>query len=412
MKKQLAESAGAAFQTTVMSYPLVLAFSVYVTEIQPYVSALLVFLCLFAGDYAGRRLRREPAYLAGAFLPAAVSILAVAAGGIGARGIPLLLLLLAAGEAGAYGGMRATRSRRETFIFCVWLLAGLILYAVSLRPGPLYPYSLSLYAAGTLTGMLLLLRWNSRRLREAGGLAEDEPIPKDRLRRINRGFMSGLLLLILLVGGASRLPVLLAELFRLLKRLLQWDVSGDREMPPPSVPESSDPELADVPSEQGDVISRNQELVVIWLVRVAVILMIAAAVIIVLRILYVLLARWLPDWFKRLLANLRITAQPLRRKEPEAYVDMTEKMEHRPKRIRKRAVLPPEPPDGPRKDYVRLVREAVRRGYRFRPELTPTETGREIASRPAYREYDSAEVDELIRDYNRSRYAKDRGADR
>lgn len=422
-----------AFGETLPVYPLLLILSVYVIEISPLLLWAAFGLSVLGGGVAAARLRREPAYLVSAALPIllvaaiAIALPALAAGQV----FCLLILLLIAGGRGVYREFRVPpSSRAETLAASAWLAAGIAVYRLSFAfPLALSEYRFSVYVSCALTLALILLRRNTHRVRESQGLSASEEMPANRLLYANRGFVAVLLLLI--VGAGLLFPS--TNPFGNLPRPQEPQgvpVFADRPAPPQDpvaeclilyekerdqaeregrtvsldhLPPQCQQDYTDA-SREGDGGSYGW---VDWVVAAGVAAALLATAYYALRILFVVFGEWLPDWLKRLLANLRITAGIDKRSEEDAYRDTTEIIgSRRSVRIQSGPSRFAEPESGPRRDYFRLVREAVRRGYVFRPWLTPNETGREIAAKPDIREWEEPQVNELVERYNRARYAE------
>lgn len=410
MKRIMLKALAAAIGNTALFYPLILLLSLYVFELSPYLLAALFGLSLMAGSIAARRLEQQTAYLASAVIPtASVIMLSITSGSFGIRILALLILLCAAGVRGISQENNSITGRWSTLIVFCWLLTGFAVYAVALRPGLLQPYAFSVYAACTVTVLAQLLHWNARRIREAMGLSREADIPPGHLLRMNRGFMAVLVLLILLIGGATQLSVILEWLYQLWVFLLY---GSDRNYAPEDLPIGGDAPPLEMEALYEDIEEESGEALSPWILYVIagmILLAIGTTVFFLLRLAYKILSKWLPNWLKRLLENLRIAAKPLQRQDEEAYADTTEKLEakkDRSKKAKRDAYAAVEPPDEARREYFRLVRTAVGRGYKFRPWLTPKETAQEIADQPAYREQDADQIEELVERYNRSRYTK------
>ncbi|CAM3398907.1 MULTISPECIES: DUF4129 domain-containing protein [Saccharibacillus] len=410
MNRNLFKALETAIRDTALFYPLLLLLSLYVFDLSPYVLAGLFGLCLMAGAAAAGILGGQRAYAAALVLPLVPALLVLAwSAWLGLRIVPLLLLLCAAGVRGVYRLNGAVSGRRDTPLVFAGLLGGIVVYTAALRPGLLEPYAFSVYTACTVTLLVQLLRWNERRVREAMGLSQEADLPSGQLLRMNRSFMAALLLSIVLIGGATQLSVVLEWLYRFWLFLLYGGVDLDYVPEPPPIP-------ADPASPDAEVIydleneaeaGLGLDRWIIYGVALIALLSIGTAVFFLLRLLHEVLSEWLPDWLKRLLQNLRIAAKPLRTADGEAYADTTEKLGGKPSSGRAasgRAAS--EPSDPNRRAYFRLVRAAIERGYAFRPWLTPSETAKEIADKPAYREQNAEQVQELVERYNRSRYTK------
>ncbi|WP_172198891.1 hypothetical protein [Saccharibacillus qingshengii] len=409
MSRTIGKALAVASGDTVFLYPWILLLSLYLFELSPYAAAAICFLSLACGAAAGRHLPRQTAYLAAMAVPAAASVLFAVFAGLGLRTVPLLILLGAAGGRGVYREIGAAAGRRQTLIFVCGLLAGVAVYAAALRTELMQPYAFSVYAA--CTGMLLtqLLRWNAGRVREAMGLSQEAEIPPGRLLRINRGFMTVLLLAILLVGGATQLSVVLEWLYRLWLTLLYGGVDLDyvpeTSPPPPEPAPFSEPYVPEEKLEDDG--EGGLDRWIIYAVAGIIVAAVGAFAFVLLRLGYEILSKWLPDWLKRLLQNLRIAAKSSDPSEEAAYADTTEKLESKaPARKKGSPQTSTEPPEGARREYARLIRGAISRGYRFRPWLTPSETGKEIAGSSVYREQEAEQIEELVERYNQTRYTQ------
>lgn len=397
-----------AIRDTALVYSLLLLLALYLFDLSPYLFALLIGVSLFGGGVTGYRLSTEAAYLTAMAFPVLSTALLIAVGLMDGRGILLLILLGLAGARGVQQAGRASRNSKETLIVCCWLVIGFFIYGWALRESPLSPYSFSIYIALTVVLLGLFLRWNELRVREAMGVYGDEEVPMNRLKRINSAFMVGFMLLVLLIGGATQLAVVLdwiVDLWRLL-----WSGTTDGQALDPS-------------RVTGDEMNEPEELVpsydeledqdigwlrwIMWGVAVIILASIGVTIFFLLRWLYTILAEWLPDWLKRLLANLRITVQAIQEPEQIAYADTTEKLEPRKRSSKRSSVKVAEPPDGPRREYFKLVQAAMRRGYVFRPWKTPTETGRDIEALIAADEENPGQVKQVIERYNDSRYRQE-----
>lgn len=407
MKSVLRKALFTAIRDTALVYSLLLLFALYVFDLSPYLLAVLIGISLFAGGSAGYRFRTEAAYLAAMVFPVLSAALLIAVGIMDGRGILLLILSGLAGARGVQQAGRASGSSRETLIVCCWLVTGFVVYGWALRGNLLSPYSFSVYIALTVVLLGLFLRWNELRVREAMGVYGDEEVPMNRLKRINAAFMVGFTLLVVLIGGATQLAAVLDWIVYLWRLLWSGTMDGqaiDSSMMPED--QRMEPEET-VPSYEE---LEDQEIGwmrwIVWAVAGIILGSIGATLFFLFRWLYTILAEWLPDWLKRLLANLRITVRAIQDPEQIAYSDTTEKMQPRKRSQKRLSAKVAEPPDGPRREYFRLVQEAVRRGYVFRPWKTPSETAEDIASAPAYRSLDEAQVKELNERYNRSRYTE------
>ncbi|MDO3408754.1 hypothetical protein QWJ34_03140 [Saccharibacillus sp. CPCC 101409] len=419
MKRKILGAAGTAVRETAFAYPLLVLFALFVVELSPYYAAALFALGLLGGGTAGLYVKRGGAYAlalsASIVLTAAIGI----SGGMGSRAIPLFALLAVAACRGVYREFSPAASGRLSTLWAVLgLCAALGVYFLALRHGLVRPYAFSILV-GALTALFaLMLRWNAARVRDTLGIGADDPIPSGRLLRVNLVFMAGLLLLILIVGGATQIASVLEWLYRVWAYLLGGDVGGTRT-PPPDVPIDTTPVLKEYCSQPvhnteefkrlcsppGDESNSDWGRAVIWIVAGAAGLVVLAVVYAVLNLLYGILADWLPGWLKRFLEMLRLVRPPAEQEGRETYIDTTEKLTGRPERAARsvrRAYAEPE--DAPRRAYWRLVREAIARGYKFRPQLTPAETGREIAGNPDYAERGEEEIHRVIEGYNRSRY--------
>ncbi|CAM4382107.1 DUF4129 domain-containing protein [Saccharibacillus endophyticus] len=409
MKLLLKKALFAAIRDTALVYSLLLLLALYVFDLSPYLLAVLIGISVFAGGAAGYRLRTEAAYLAAMAFPVLSAALLIAVGLMDGRGILLLVVLGLAGARGVQQAGRASRDRKETLIVCCWLVVGAFVYAWTLQHTLLSPYSLSVYIALTVALLGLFLRWNELRVREAMGVYRDEEVPMNRLKRFNAVFMIGFMLLVLLIGGATQLAVVLDWIVHLWRLLWSGTTDGQTIEPPMSTgDEFAEPE--ETPSDDENEME-DQEVGwmrwIAWGVAAIVLAVIGATLFFLLRWLYTILAEWLPDWLKRLLENLRITVRAIQEPEQVAYADTTEKLEPR-KRSRKRSSAKvDEPPDGPRREYFKLVQAAIRRGYVFRPWKTPTETGREIEALIAADPENSARVEDVVERYNHSRYKQE-----
>ncbi|MEJ8306844.1 hypothetical protein [Saccharibacillus sacchari] len=408
MKSILKKALFTAIRDTALVYSLLLLLALYLFDLSPYLFALLIGISLFGGGITGYRFRTEAAYLTAMAFPVLSTALLIAVGLMDGRGILLLVLLGVAGARGVRQAGRASRSSRETLIVCCWLVVGFVVYGWALRDGPLSPYSFSIYIALTVVLLGLFLRWNELRVREAMGIYGEEDIPMNRLKRMNTAFMVGFILLVVLIGGATQLAAVLdgvVYLWRLLWRGTTDGQTVDLSMLP-----------QDERLEPGEVVPSYDELEdqdigwmrwMVWVVAAIILASIGATLFFLFRWLYTVLAEWLPDWLKRLLANLRITVRAIQEPEQIAYADTTEKLEPR-KRVQKRSsVKIAEPPDGPRREYFKLVQAAIHRGYVFRPWKTPTETGRDIEALLAADEENSGQVEQVVKRYNDSRYRQE-----
>lgn len=422
-----------ALGETLPIYPLLLILSVYVIEVSPLLLWAAFGLGVFGGGIAAERMRREPAYLASAALPVllVVTIAALQPAKLALGQVfCLLIVLLIAGGRGVYREFRIPpSSRAETLAASAWLAAGIIVYRLSfVLPFGLSEYRFSVYLSCALTLALILLRRNTHRVRESQGLSASEEMPANRLLYANRGFVAVLLLLIV---GAGLLFPSTNPFGNLSRKQEPQDVPvfADRPASPrdPATEclilyekerdqaerEGRPVSLDDLPPQcQQDYADAGNEGDggnygwVDWVVAAGVAAALLATAYYVLRILFVVFGEWLPDWLKRLLANLRITAGIRTKEEEQAYLDETEKIRtHRSKSPPVRVSFAV-PEKGPRRDYFLLIREAIRKGYLFRPWLTPSETGRELAAKPAYRELDEAQVEQVIERYNQTRYAE------
>ncbi|GGN92413.1 DUF4129 domain-containing protein [Saccharibacillus kuerlensis] len=417
MKKILTNSLAVALGQTALFYPVLLLISMYILDVSPFIITAFFGLSVFAGSIAGQRLSKEKAHLAAVIFPALLAVLMAVLVSMDGRIIFLLALLIAAGTRGVYQMIRASEGRWETLLVGCSLIGAFALYTWALKPGILQPYAFSVYAAGTATLAVLLLRRNTKKVREALGLSDSEEIPSGRLLMINRGFMAVLLTVIIIIGGVTQFSVVLEWLYRLWQQILGFDFdSGTLPSEPP--PESSGLSEAYIIPEEGedDQGEAGWERWVIWGVAGIFSLAAATAIFMLLRWLYAILFERFPAWLKRLLANWRIAARPLQQPEQIAYADTTEKLDvGARKKVRRTTSKSLEPPEGPRRAYFRLVREAGKRGYQFKPGLTPAETGRDIADSPFAQEPDSQQLDKLIEQYNETRYsgqAKERNGDR
>ncbi|OWR28118.1 hypothetical protein CDO73_19750 [Saccharibacillus sp. O23] len=422
-----------ALGETLPIYPLLLILAVYVIEIPPVLLWAAFGLGVLGGGVAAKRLRREPAYPASAALPILLVAAIAASQPEFALGqiFCLLIVLLIAGSRGVYREFRIPpSSRAETLAASAWLAAGIVLYRLSfvLKLG-LSEYRFSLYLSCALTLALILLRRNTHRVRESQGLSASEEMPANRLLYANRGFVAVLLLLIVGAGllfpsnnpfgGLPRaqetqgVPVVAdgsaptrepaVECLILYEKERDQAEQEGRPVSIDRLPPQCQQDYADAANERDD----GSYKWIDWVVAISAAASIVPAAYYSLRFLFVVFGEWLPDWFKRLLANLRITAGIESREDEEAYRDTTEIIgSRRSGKVRSGLSRFAEPASGPRRDYFRLVREAVRRGYAFRPWLTPSETGRELAAQPAYRELDETQVEQVIERYNQTRYAE------
>ena len=408
MKLLFKKALFAAIRDTALVYSLLLLLAVYVFDLSPYLLAVLIGISVFAGGAAGYRLRTEAAYLAATAFPVLSSALLIAAGLVDGRGILLLIVLGLGGARGVQRAGRASRDRKETLIVCCWLVAGVFVYAWTLQRALLSPYSLSVYIALTVVMLGLFLRWNELRVREAMGVYGDEEVPMNRLKRFNAVFMIGFMLLVLLIGGATQLAVVLDWIVHLWRLLWSGTLDGQAIEPPmPTGDEFAEPEETVPPQDELEDQEVGWMHWIAWGVAAIVLASIGTILFFLLRWLYTILAEWLPDWLKRLLENLRITVRAIQEPEQVAYADTTEKLEPR-KRSRKRSFAKvDEPPDGPRREYFKLVQAAIRRGYVFRPWKTPTETGREIEAFLAADQENPARVEDVVERYNHSRYKQE-----
>lgn len=408
MKLLLKKALFTAIRDTALVYSLLLLLALYVFDLSPYLLAGLIGISLFGGGIAGYRLRTEAAYLAATAFPVLSTALLIAAGLMDGRGILLLIVLGLAGARGVQQAGRAARDRKETLIVCCWLVTGFVVYGWALREIPLSPYSFSIYIALTVVLFGLFLRWNELRVREAMGVYGEEEVPMNRLKRINRAFMVGFMLLVLLIGGATQLAVVLDWIVYLWRLL--WSGTLDGQAVDPFLP------AGDEPTEPEETVPSYEELEdeeigwmrwMAWVVAGIVLATIGATLFFMLRWLYTILAEWLPDWLKRLLANLRITVRAVQEPEQIAYADTTEKLEPRQRSRKRPSVKAAEPPEGPRREYFKLVQAAIRRGYVFRPWKTPTETGREIEALIAADQKNAVRVEDVVERYNQSRYRQE-----
>ncbi|OWA34694.1 hypothetical protein B9G55_15900 [Saccharibacillus sp. O16] len=415
----------------ILVYPLLLILAVYVIEISPYLLLGAVALSVLGGRICGARLRREAAQFTSASVPLLICLI------LAVLPIPLsigqlvcvFILLVIAGGWGVHLELRVLpNSRTQTLAALFWLVAGVVLYQISFASEPLEAYRFSIYLFAVLSLAFMLLRWNTGRIRESQGLSGSEEMPTNPLLYANRGLTTLLMVLILGVGLILPLSNPLAGLFsqgsedsiefrtepkknsdissRCVILYEQLKQKADREGKEVSY-DDLPPECQFIVPDSGNPADEGHGWIV-GVMALCVVLAILAVLYYILRVLYILFADWLPEWLKKLLANLRITAGLVRPDDEQAYLDTTEKVKQ--SRKKKRFFVSfAEPEAGPRRDYFRLVRSAVRKGYSFRPWLTPSETGREIADESDFREMDRTQVEEVIERYNRVRYDETQG---
>jgi len=397
-----------SIRDTALIYSIGALLAVYLFDMSPYLLAVMIGISLFIAVIGGYRLQTDPAYGVAMVVPALFAVGMFIVGGLGFRSVLLLLVLALAGARGVQQAGRATLDyRKQTWMFYSGLIVGGAIYLRSLQSESLALYSFSIYMACIFILIFLFISWNDRRVREASGIYGDEEVPTTMLKKINRVWVTGFILLMVLIGGAAQVSVIWKGILRLWRLLWGGSVDGGERRGSAKPDVDSFVPQEKMPYEDTDKYQDSAWVqVILWIALGIIAVAVAVVVFFLLRALYRILSRWLPGWLKRLLEKLHIASRPLQKSEPIGYADTTEKLEPRKKSAKTQSAPMIRPPDGVRLEYIKMVQEAVRRGYKFRPWKTPSETGREIAEQPSYRDLEASQVNTLTEAYNEDRYTK------
>ncbi|MCQ4086846.1 DUF4129 domain-containing protein [Saccharibacillus sp. JS10] len=406
MNRIIKKALPTSIRDTALIYAACVLLAMYIFDMSPYLLAGMIGASLFCGMIGGYRLQTDPAYGVAMVFPMLFTVGMFIVGGLGFRSVFLFAVLAFAGVRGVQQAGRASiTQRKQTWMFYSWLLVGAVIYIRSLQSEFLLPYSFSIYIACIVILIFLFMSWNDRKVREASGIYGDEEAPVTTLKKINRFWVSGFILLMVLIGGATQLSVILDGIVKLWRLLWGGSVGGGerRGSAKPDLNSIAPPDM--MPYED---MTNNQDSVwvqvIIWIALCIIGVAVAVVIFFLLRALYRILSQWFPEWLRRLLERLRISARPIQKSKLIGYADTTEKLEPRKKAVKTKTVPITKPPEGARLEYFKMVQEAVRRGYKFRPWKTPSETGREIADQPTYRDLETSQVNTLTEAYNKDRY--------
>ncbi|AWB44147.1 hypothetical protein DCC85_07880 [Paenibacillus sp. CAA11] len=399
--KKITSAMGVGLRETAYAYPLLLILSIFMLEISPYFTALLVFISSMFGAWVGYRISGGRAQ-AIALLPALIlGGLCYMPGYLGGRAV-VIILILCAFSWHSFGTVRKPFSlQAEKLLSTLGIVCSLVVYIYSQRSEVLQPFSLSVFIAGVVTLSAVLLSMNDWKVKQAAGVRAEEKVPFSGIVLMNRSLTLIFIGLIVVLGAFKQIPSLIKGLIYLL---FGWtDFVWGYDPVPPNEYNFHYLELEPMQYDLSDPteVHKLQWISKAWMVVSSILVLLLAYF--VLRLLYSLLRKWLPSWLKSLLERLKLGGMI---KEPETDPGYHDELERIAKTRRKRRGTRgyQEPEHVVRRNYQRLVQSAMKKGYDYRPGYTPNENGRQIAGRLEYTELSENEVRNLIQDYNEVRY--------
>ncbi|MWV46376.1 DUF4129 domain-containing protein [Paenibacillus sp. HJL G12] len=405
-RRKLLAVLGNSLLETAACYPFVVLYMVYAMQSAPWWLMPLIWLLHALGTLIGRRQAagRKELLVTALLLVAALLPLAV----LGLRpAILAVVVLLLADFRGLIVGRKDLWRFIQLNLPLAGLAAALIVYGVSSNVEAIEPYRVPLYFMSIFTLFAVLLRWNGDRVREASNAHETDRMQLRRILSRNRWMTWLVVAFIAVLSLWNGLGEGLAYFKRWLTGLLNGlGKSGQAESPEQMPPAQPGPMELPPPSHQPK-----------WLHivgQIAFAVLVAAVAAALLLLLYRLLRRWLPQsiraWIARMAQRLRLMREMRRIPTDQGdYVDEVERIERVNKGQgrwrRKRKEGPTLARDGdPRRAYESLIRMAVRRGFKFRPSLTPSENGAALASDKDLTGLPAQDMDQVISRYNQARY--------
>lgn len=406
-KRRLLTVLGHSVLEAAACYPFVLLYMLYAMQAAPWWLLPLIVLLHAGGTLIGIRQARGSKMPVPAALLFAAALLPLA--GLGLRhAIPAVALLLLADFRGLIVGRKELWRIMQLNLPLAGLAASLITYAVSSRVEEIEPFRIPLYLLSVLTLVALLVRWNGDRVREASNAQETDRLLLRRILSRNRWMTWMTIAFMLILSLWNGLGQGLAYFRRWLAGMLNGLIGSEPPElteQPPQAPQQGPLELP--PASP----SPRWAQIVSQIVFVLLVTAVAAALLL---LLYRLLRRWLPERLRAWLARIAQRFRLLREVRSSAvdqgdYVDEVEKIERVPKRQgrlrRRRKDGAAAAGDGdPRRAYENLIRAAIKRGYKFRPSLTPTENGKAISAKADYTGLPVQDVEQVIGSYNHIRY--------
>ncbi|MED5018733.1 hypothetical protein P9847_15600 [Paenibacillus chibensis] len=402
---------GHSLLETAACYPLLLLYMVYAMQAAPWWLLLLVWLLHAAGTLVGMRQANGHKASLLTLVVLAAALLPLVFAGAGLRAVILAtLLLLLADIRGLIVGRKEQWRHLQLNLPLAGLAAALIVYGISSRVEAIEPHRTLLYLMSLLTLFGVLLRWNGDRVREASNAQETDQLLLRRIMSRNRRMTWMVVALILLLSMWNGLGQGLAYVRRWLAGLLRGLTSGEPPKPDSSPQEMPQQGPLDLPPPTP---SPKWVHIVGQIVFVMLIVLISVALLL---LMYRLLRRWLPERFRAFIERLARRLRLLREirsipMDQGDYVDEVERIERvgkRPGRLKKRRRDAAAVQDqDPRRAYEGLIRAAVKRGYKFRPSLTPTENGMELAGKEEFTGLQEQEIDLVVSRYNRIRYSSE-----
>ncbi|MCJ8012906.1 hypothetical protein MUG84_14305 [Paenibacillus sp. KQZ6P-2] len=405
-RRRLLAVLGNSLLETAACYPFILLYMVYAMQAAPWWLLPLIWVLHAAGTMIGLRQaagRKEGVatalLLAAALLPLAALDLRSA--------IFAVIVLLLADIRGLIVGRKDLWRYIQLNLPLAGLAGSLIVYSVSSKVEAIEPYRFSLYFVSIFTLFTVLLRWNGDRVREASNAQETDQVQLRRILSRNRWMTWLTIAVIALLSLWNGLNAGLAYVKRWLAGILNG-LGGDGQ---PKTPEQLPPAQQGLPELPPPSEPPKWQHIVSQIVFV---LLVAAVAVALLLLLYRLLRRWLPQslraWLERMAQRLRLMREIRRVVTDQGdYVDEVEKIERvnkRPARLRwRRKDGAAARMDGdPRRAYEILIRSAVKKGFNFKPSLTPSENGIALTSKGDYAGMPGQDVSQVINRYNQARY--------
>ncbi|WP_136607351.1 hypothetical protein [Paenibacillus dokdonensis] len=408
LRRSLAVLGNSLLETAAV-FPYLLLYMVYAMQASPWWLLPVMWLLHALGTMIGiRQAGGRKAVLATALLIAA-ALLPLAALGLRAAILAVLLLLLA-DIRGLIVGRKQLWRLVQLNLPLGGLAASLIVYGVSSRVPAIEPYRTSLYLLSLFTLFAVLLRWNGDRVREASNAQQTDRMLLRRILSRNRWMTWLTIAVIALLSLWNGLNEGFAYFRHWLSGIFNGLDQGEQQVTPEQ-PQMGQQGPLDLPPP-----SQSPK----WLHimgQIFLILLIVAVAVALLLLLYRLVRRWLPqrfrEWIARMAQRLRLLREVRSAPTDQGdYVDEVEKIDRvnkRPGRLwRRRKEGAAAVKDGdPRRAYESLIRSAVKRGYKFRPSLTPSENGAALNAKGDYTHLPAQDVGQVIHRYNQVRYGSD-----